>query len=387
MAQNLLLRNCRLLGSHDAGLPHDVFIEEGKVTDVRAGTAAPLQNGAINAGGRLAIPGLIDLHIQGAGGCDLLDGNRGALETISRTLAASGTTAFLGTTVVKPREKNAHLKTAREAVGGDLGGAELLGIHIEGPFINMKRRGGIDPASIYDSSTKDLSDILEATGNTLRMMTIAPELPGNTGVIRELRAREVVASFGHSDATYEETLVGFAAGITHVTHLFNAMPSLHHRTPGPLAAIFEHTDVTLQIISDGHHLHPGVVRMIHRLAGVGRCVCITDGISAMGLPEGTYVYNGREYRSRDGAACYPDGTLIGSTTTLLNIALKFMKFTGCLLSEAIDTVAFNPAKALGLDRRKGRIAPGYDADIVLLNDDLSVSTTIVGGKVRFRSTV
>lgn len=385
MTQTLLVRNCRLLDQPGRDSLHDVLIEGGRVVQIQAIREASTRGEVIDAGGRLAIPGLIDLHIQGAGGCDVLDGTHESLATISKTLARFGTTAFLATTVVKPLKKNAHLKIARDVAGMDLGGATMLGIHLEGPFINAKKRGGIDPASIYGSSPAAVAEVLEATGDKLRMMTVAPELPGNVGVIRELTARGVVASFGHSDATYEETQIGFAAGISHVTHLFNAMPQLHHRTPGPLAAIFEYADATLQIISDGHHLHPGVVRLIYRLAGPRRCVCITDGISGMGLPEGSYTYNGREYTTRDGAARYTDGTLIGSTTTLLEIALKFKEFTGCSLSEAIQTVTLNPARTLGFDMKKGCIAPGFDADIVLLSNELTVSATIVEGKIRYRS--
>lgn len=385
MTQTLLVRNCRLLDQPGRDSLHDVLIEGGRVVQIQAIREASTRGEVIDAGGRLAIPGLIDLHIQGAGGCDVLDGTHESLATISKTLARFGTTAFLATTVVKPLKKNAHLKIARDVAGMDLGGATMLGIHLEGPFINAKKRGGIDPASIYGSSPAAVAEVLEATGDKLRMMTVAPELPGNVGVIRESTARGVVASFGHSDATYEETQIGFAAGISHVTHLFNAMPQLHHRTPGPLAAIFEYADATLQIISDGHHLHPGVVRLIYRLAGPRRCVCITDGISGMGLPEGSYTYNGREYTTRDGAARYTDGTLIGSTTTLLEIALKFKEFTGCSLSEAIQTVTLNPARTLGFDMKKGCIAPGFDADIVLLSNELTVSATIVEGKIRYRS--
>jgi N-acetylglucosamine-6-phosphate deacetylase len=217
------------------------------------------------------------------------------------------------------------------------------------------------------------------------MMTIAPELPGNLDVVRWLVNRGVVAAFGHSNASYEEAKEGFEAGIRHVTHLFNAMPSLHHRSPGPLPAIFEEERATLQIISDGHHLHPGVVRLIYRIAGPRRCVCITDGISGMNLPEGRYIYNGKEYESRDGAARYSDGTLIGSTMSLWNIALKFREFTRCSLEEAVDAVTINPARTIGIDSRKGSLATGRDADIVLLEDDLSVAATIVRGTIRYRA--
>lgn len=385
MSTRLLIKGCRLLPSPTHAPVVDILVEDGTIAHVGAHEHRTPMDRVLEAGGRLAVPGFMDLHIQGAGGSDVLDGSSESLQTISRTLARFGVTGFLATTVVKPNEGNAHLKLTRDFMESDLGGARLLGIHLEGPFINGKKRGGIDPASIYPSSPAALEEILGVTGDSLKMMTIAPELPGNLEIIRTLTLRGVVASFGHSDASYDEAKRGFDAGISHVTHIFNAMPPLHHRTPGPLAAIVQEEGVTLQVISDGHHLHPGVVDLIYRLAGPRRCVCITDGISAMGLPDGRYVYNGREYESRDGAARYTDGTLIGSAMNLWGVALKFREFTGCPLEHAIDSISANAARALGIESRKGSFAPGKDADIVLLDDDLSVNATIVRGRICYRA--
>jgi N-acetylglucosamine-6-phosphate deacetylase len=384
MSRALLIKQCRLYTSATSDPPVDILIDGGKIVAIgqirQPGTSADI----LDSLGRIAIPGPIDLHIQGAGNADVLDGTEDSLRRMSRTLARLGTTAFLGTTVAKPSARNRHLKVARDFMGADLGGATLLGIHLEGPFINEKRRGGIDPISIYSSSPTGLDEIFDATGDSLKMMTVAPELPGNLDIVRTLVQRGVVVSFGHSDASYEETKRGFDAGIRHVTHFLNAMPPLHHRSPGPVLAIFDDERVTLQIISDGHHLHPGIVRLIYQLAGLGRCVCITDGIGGMGLPEGRYVYNGREYDSRSGAARYLDGTLIGSTLSLLDVASKFMEFTGCSLRAGIESVTMNPARALGLDSSKGSIEIGKDADIVLLEDSRLVFATIVCGRLCYQ---
>jgi N-acetylglucosamine-6-phosphate deacetylase len=177
---------------------------------------------------------------------------------------------------------------------------------------------------------------------------------------------------------------GFDAGISHVTHIFNAMPPLHHRFPGPLAAIFERSGITAQIISDGHHLHPAIVRFLHATLGGERCVCITDGMAGIGLPEGRYLYNGREYESLAGAARYLDGTLIGSTMSLLNIAFHFQTFTGCTRMAAIDSVTKIPARVLGLEHRKGTIERGADADLVLIDADNDPYCTIINGKEVYR---
>jgi N-acetylglucosamine-6-phosphate deacetylase len=378
MKQRSLIRNCRL-ASDPGAMPTDILIEGSKIAAIGIRDSSGVAS--FDAGGRVIAPGFIDIHIQGAGGADVLDGTREALQVISRTLARLGTTSFLGTTVAEPGSGHKHLRMMREHTNKDLDGATLLGIHLEGPFINPAKRGGIAPGGIYPSSPGGLDELFDAAGDTLRMMTIAPELPGNLDMIRRLVDRGTVAAFAHSAATYDELRAGFAAGISHITHIFNAMTPLHHRDPGPLAAIFENSSVTAQIISDGHHVHPAVVRLLLRVLGKDRCVGITDGVQGMGLPDGRYRYNGREYDSIDGVARYGDGTLIGTTMGLGVILRRFMEFTGCSLRDAIDTVTIVPARVLGIDSSRGSIAPGKHADLVILNHDLSVHTTIVSGRI------
>ncbi len=381
-----LLKNCRLYNESSNEKLFDIIIKDSLIDSILEKGERNDADTVVDIKGRILAPGLIDVHIQGAGGADILDNNLESLQTISKTLAKVGTTGFLGTTVVKPTMNNEHLKLAAKYVHKDLGGAELLGFHLEGPFINIRKKGGLAEDGIYSPSVEAMNEILEVTGNHLSMMTIAPELPGNTRVIKLLVDNNVVAAFAHSNATYEELKKGFTAGINHVTHIFNAMPPLHHRTPGPLAAIFEHPSVSAQIISDGHHLHPSIVNMLYKLLGPERCICITDGMHGIGLPDGKYIYNGREYESKEGAARYLDGTLIGSTTSLANIALKFMEFTGCSMKEAINTVTINPARLLQIDDRKGTIEKGKDADIVVFDFDYSIFATFVNGKNVFLKT-
>ncbi len=379
----ITIKNCRLYSSKKNDELSDIKIEGSIITRIASSGNRDDEGQTVDAGGRIATPGFIDVHIQGAGGADVLDNTEEALRTISATLARVGTTGFLGTTVVKPKEDNAHLKLMRSFTGRELGGAKLLGIHLEGPFINIKKKGGLAEDAIYPSSPGELEEILDATGDSLKMMTIAPELPGNLQIIRELVKNGVIASFAHSDASYEEVKEGFNAGISHVTHIFNAMPPLHHRAPGPLSAIFENDKVSVQIISDGHHLHPSIVNLIYKLVGEERCICITDGMHGIGLPDGRYIYNGREYESRNGAARYLDGTLIGSTMSLGNIAFKFMEFTGCGLEAAVNSVTKNPAALLKMNDRIGSLETGKSADIVILNPDNSVYKTFVDGKIVF----
>jgi N-acetylglucosamine-6-phosphate deacetylase len=216
------------------------------------------------------------------------------------------------------------------------------------------------------------------------MMTIAPEVDGGLEMINRLVDKGVIAAFGHSAAPYEQTLAGFKAGISHVTHLFNAMPSIHHRSPGPLVAIFQNEDVTVELIADGVHIHPSVLRLVVSTLGVERIVTITDGMQAIGLGDGEYEYNGLSYEARDGTARYKDGTLIGTATGLSDMLLRLMKFTGCSMADAVRTVTENPARAMGLWESKGSITEGKDADIVILDEEGTVEMTIVAGRIVYK---
>ncbi|MFH2068014.1 MAG: N-acetylglucosamine-6-phosphate deacetylase [Candidatus Omnitrophota bacterium] len=381
----LLIKNGRLFNSPKK--ENAAILMRGK-TIVRIGKIKTVGENCqvLDAAGRIVAPGFIEVHIQGAGGASILDANRNALETISRTLARLGTTSFLATTVFKPGAENLPVTVASENTGKDLGGANLLGIHLEGPFVSPEKKGGILMDSICKPSLNILRKIYGLTGKTLKMMAIAPELPGSLPIIRKLVDSGAIASFGHSSASYEATLKGIEAGISHVTHLFNAMPPIHHRFPGPLPAIFENKNVTCQVITDGVHLHPEIVRFTLNLLGDSRFVTISDGVTSTGLPDGTYLYDGVKYRSKDGTGRREGlpqatpGTLVGTTLGLNQMIGRLIKFTGCTLETAIKTVTENPARALGIEKRKGSLAIGKDADIVILNSDLSIFATIVAGR-------
>lgn len=361
------------------GAPVTLRIEEGRVHTVEP--AAVADEGDITAEGLIVAPGLFDVHIHGAGGADAGEGSRESLDTMSRALAEQGTTSFLATVFAPPSDEHPHLRTAARA--GFLPGASILGIHVEGPYLNPVRKGGIPLSTIRPPTGEDLAAITEACGDSLRMMTIAPEMPGATEVIDRLSDAGVVMAFGHSDATYAQTIDGFGAGIRHVTHLYNAMRPFHHREPGPIPAILEREDVSLQLIADGTHIGNEMIRWTIRQVGMDRCVLVSDGMAGTGLPEGAYRFQGRDYTSEGGVARYADGTLIGTTCGLIGIVRHVIETTGCRLDEAIDAASRAPARVLGLDHAKGGLDQGKDADLILLDHDLDVVTTIVGGRVVF----
>ncbi len=379
----LLIEDCRLLDADSSASPASLLIENGLIARIEQPGVLRDAKSVVQAEGRILSPGFIDVHVQGAGGADILDSTEQALQTIARTSARFGTTAYLATTVFKPDQANRHLSVAAEHIGRDLGGAVLLGIHLEGPFISLKKRGMIQPDCICPPELDVLKRIYDLCAGHLRMMTIAPELPECTPVIQSLVQQNCIASLGHTSSSYEQTLAGFQAGIDHVTHLFNAMPSIHHRQPSPLGAIFENPTITAQVIPDGVHIHPSVLRLAFKALGPERFIAITDAMQALGLPDGRHKYNGIPYESANGAARYKDGTLIGTAMGLNGLIRRLMRFTECPLATAVKTVTENPARLLGLEHRKGAIRVGLDADLVLLNDDLSVQRTLIGGKTVF----
>ena len=375
-----LITNAQLLDSRWPS-PASIRIANGKIDRIAPSGESSETQHTFDAQGNFVVPGFIDVHIQGAGGADILDATPEAIATIARTSARFGVTGFLATTVFRPGGENRHLSVAAGLTGADLGGARLLGTHLEGPFISLQKRGMIQPDCIGLPSARTLDEIQSLVKGTLRMMTIAPELPDCLPLVRNLVSAGCVAAIAHTNATYDETMQGFEAGVSHVTHLFNAMPSLHHRDPGPLLAIFNNPAITVQIIADGVHLHPALVSFVGRTLGVDRCVLITDGIQALGLPDGTYTYNGMKYAACGGVARYHDGTLIGTAVGLSELVKRFVRFTGCSLLEAIRTVTEVPAKTLALYPRKGTVRPGCDADLTIIDDAVDIRATIVGGKV------
>jgi N-acetylglucosamine-6-phosphate deacetylase len=380
MNETLLIRSCRPVGHPENDDSMSILIRSGKIEGVQTLPEIPPETSVLDAGGRLIAPGFIDVHIQGAGGFDVLHDSEEGLETISRTCARYGVTGFLATTVYRHNGRNHHLRTAARCTEKNLGGARLLGIHLEGPFISPLRRGMIQPGSVCPPSPDVLSRILDLAEGTLQIMTIAPEVDGALKLIERLKGAGTVPSFGHSAASYERTRTGIAAGICHVTHLFNAMSGMHHRNPGPLPALVE-SDVTAQLIPDGVHVHPPVVRLACRLFGPERLVAITDAMQAMGLPDGEYVYDGIRYHAKDGTARYGDGTLIGTAVGMDELVRRLRAFGDLSRDQALGAASANAARVLGLEGRMGTIAPGMEADLTVLNNDLSVHATIVSGKV------
>lgn len=336
-------------------------------------------------------PGLIDLHLHGAGGYDLMEGTPEAVQAVSRTLAAHGTTGYLATSVVRrDLPSNRHLEVTAELCNTSGDGAEVLGIHLEGPFVNPLRGGLIRTDRIWAPAREDLSKIIALAKGNLKMMTMAPELPGGLDLLPQLAGSGAVGSLGHTEATFQEARAGFEKGIRHVTHLYNAMRGLHHREPGALGAVLMDHAVTAQLITDGAHVHPDLLRWTASVLSPDALVLITDALPSAGLPDGVYEYDGRPYVSENGSAWsrrpgQPD-QLFGTTILLDEMLRRAMRFMGLSFPQAIQMAALNPARTLGLEKTVGALEPGRRANLALWDNDLKVTRTIIRGRTVHPST-
>ncbi len=371
----LLIKNCRLPESDE---PKDILCIDGAIAEI--GQNIQTNATRLDARMKFAAPGLLDIHVHGAGGIDFLSMDAASYKTAAYTLASVGTTGFLATVLIDSRHPQTVAGLA-ELTGHLVQGARLLGIHAEGPFINKAKKGGFPLECIHPADVDLLSDLIEFTQNRISMMTLAPEVIDHS-ILDLLRANKIVPAVGHTDVSYKEMKTYLEQGLNHLTHVFNAMNGIHHREPGPILATWEDPTSTIQIISDGYHLSPTIVKMLFQLWGPERCILITDGLNSQGLPDGEYEYIGKSYITENGLAKYHDGTLIGTTYGMLDMVAHFIAFTNCSLSQAINAASLNPAKLLGL-QTKGVLAPGYDADIIIFDSDFDLHYTIIEGSVAY----
>ncbi len=323
--------------------------------------------------GSTVVPGFVDIHVHGGGGATFTTGEADAARAVAAYHLRHGTTTMLASLVSSPFELMA---TAVKAFGPLVSEGVLAGIHFEGPYLSAARCGAQNPAYLRPPSVNELTALLEVAGGTLRMVTLAPELPGALDAIRLLVANGVVAAIGHTDATYEETLAGIDAGATVGTHVFSGMPGPHHRRPGPVFALLGAPQVICELIVDGIHLHDGTVRFAAGVTGPHRCALVTDAMAASGMPDGRYELGGQSVDVAGGAARLTrDGSLAGSTLTMA-AALRGAVHVGVSLVDAAQMAATTPARAIGLDRA---LRPGLRADLVQLDGDLRVERVMRAG--------
>lgn len=352
----------RAIGGPDVSLPGDADV--------------------IDAKGLVLAPGFIDLQVNGGFGLDFT-ADPATIWDVAARLPRYGVTSFLPTIITSPLE-TIHQAQDVLMAGPPPGwsGARPLGLHVEGPFLNREKKGAHNPDYLRPPALAGVAGW--SPDSFIRLVTLAPELPGALDVIDALATRGVVVSAGHSTASFEAAAAGFDRGARYATHLFNAMPALHHREPGLVAAALADSRVTVGLIPDGLHVHPALVNLVWQLLGRERLNLVTDAMAAMGMSPGEYLLGDFRVTVDETSARLPDGTLAGCVLSLDAILRAFRAFTGASLADAVATVTTTPARLLGLEDRLGRLRPGAAADMVLLTPEGEVIETLVAGELLYR---
>ncbi len=373
----------------DGGVRHtgtSITIAHGQIT--ARGPHKPSDSLVLDVSGLLLLPGFVDLHTHGGGGFSLHTKDPEEILAYSHWVVRTGTTAFLINVVGVPEGlPETELSTAAQAIArNSAAGAQPLGIYLEGPFLNPERRGAHHLHWLRQPDLNLAEQLLRALRGHRCVMTLAPELPGALALLECLQQAGVIVAIGHTNATYEQAREAFIRGARLLTHCFNAMPPLLHRAPGPIGALVEQEHAFGELIADGRHVLPPVMRILIGALGPHRTVIVTDAQPGAGLPPGTnFHFAGRPAVVEGDLARLEDGTIAGSILTMDQALRNLVRLVGISLEDTALMLSTTPARVLGLGHQKGRLLPGYDADLVLLDADLRVQATFCRGQVAYIS--
>lgn len=361
-----------------------ILIEDGKIDSIATRETTQLPAGArvLDFPGATLGPSFFDVHIHGAAGHDVMEATSEALDTIGTFLASHGTSAYLATTVTAPLDATLR---ALDGLANQIaklpepGRARPLGIHLEGPSLSHQKRGVQPPEHLLAPSIATFDRLIDAAHGHVRLMTIAPELPGAIELTAHATSLGIRVSVGHSNATAAETRAAIAAGAVSATHTFNAMRPLDHREPGILGTVLTNDDLYAELICDGVHTDPEIVRLWWKAKGPERSILVTDAMAAAGMPEGEYQLGGFSVHVERGRAT-ARGVLAGSVLTLDRALANFIQFTGANIEQALPLLSSNPAAMTGLAHRAGSLAPGKSANLIAIDATGRLVSTIIGGR-------
>lgn len=334
---------------------------------------------AVDGGGLYAIPGLVDVHFHGCVGYDFCDGTHEAISAIAHYQAEHGVAAICPATMTYPEDKLSVIAEAAASYYTQPEEAALVGINMEGPFISSAKKGAQNGAYLHAPDVDMFHRLQEKANGLFKLCDIAPEIEGAMETIERLSS-EVCISLAHTSADYDTACAAFQAGARHVTHLYNAMPPFSHRAPGVIGAAADHDEVMVELIADGVHVHPAVVRATFRLFGAGRVILVSDSMMATGLSDGEYSLGGQAVTVRGNRATLADGTIAGSATCLLDCVRQAVKM-GIRLGDAVRAASSNPASAIGISHDYGSLEPGKLANVLLLDDNLEVHSIVLRGQL------
>jgi len=380
---NLLLQDARIV-LPDRVVEHaDLFIDDSRIANISESSSnePPAADATVNLRGLTLFPGFIDLHIHGAVGVDTMTAAAADLRKVSKFLATQGVTAWLPTLVPAPATDYERATQAITEATSFTGGARILGVHYEGPFVNSAQCGALRSQFFRSySSANDLNDLPLPGNSAKKMITVAPEIDGGIALINELHRRGWIVSIGHTRASLELLDEALAAGARHLTHFMNAMPPLHHRSPGPVGWGLSRDEVSCDFIADGIHLDREVLGMLLKLKSAERLTLISDAIAAAGLSDGSYKIWGETITVKDGRTANERGAIAGSVITMLD-AVRIMLSLGSSETDVATMAAASPAKLLRMDDECGSIAVGKRADLVALDADRNVTLTMIAGEI------
>lgn len=374
---------------------HCLVIDDGRIKQVLPTSQKlwPEDAQVIDVGGDFVAPGFVDMHVHGALGRDTMEASVEALAQIAKFHATGGTTAMTPTTVTDSTEKiGAALEAIAGAMGRDFGGAQIVGAHVEGPYVSRDKCGAQPPEFARNPDAAEYAPWLDRDG-LVTQMTLAPELPGALELIDALLEREILPSGGHTSAGYEQVSAAVERGLCHATHLFNCMSSATKlagspfRVPGALEIFLADERVMVELIADGRHVHPELMKLAVRAKGVDKVCLVTDATAGAGLPEGAEFHvGGTPGVVREGVGLKTDGSsMVGSVSTMIAMVKNMVESVGVSLPEAVRMASLNPARALGLGGRKGSLEPHKDADIVIFSATFEVAKTLVAGRVEYEA--
>jgi N-acetylglucosamine-6-phosphate deacetylase len=363
-----------------------LFVEDGRIVEIssRALKTLPAGTPVVDFGDTIVAPGYFDIHMHGGAGLDVMRASASELPRLGQFLTKHGVTAYFPTTVAAPLDATCSaLERLADVIESPVSGAPVqarpIGIHLEGPFLSHKRRGVHPPEYLVEPTVQIFDRLWQAARGLVRMMTIAPEIPGALEVIAEASRRNVCVSIGHSDSELSMAQQAVKAGARHATHTFNAMRPLDHRAPGILGEVLSDDRITADLIADGIHVSPEVVKVFLQSKGPERAVLITDAISATGMPDGQYQLGPIQVDVKDGK-CTANGSLAGSVLTMDRAIRNVTKFSSWTLRDAVRAATLNPAHAVGMANAYGSLVSGASADFTVLNSSGDVLKTIVAGR-------